>query len=123
MRKPTADELELLHSELCSVLSDPTRIAILYELADGPRNVTSIVEALGIHQATVSRHLRILRERNLARTERDGNQVFYELVEPRVLDVLTLMREVLTDILRERGEKARRIVAAAGRRKPSRRSA
>ena len=109
MGKPTTEELELMHNELCSALSDPTRIAILYQLADGPLNVSRIVAALGLPQGTVSRHLKVLRERGLVAGAREGNRVLYELSEPRIMEVLDLMREILADTLRRQREKARRI--------------
>ena len=114
MHKPSDEELELLHVELCSALSDTTRIAILYEVAEGPRHVGEIVASLGLPQGTVSRHLKTLRERNLLAAERDGNRVFYRLREPRVLEVLSLMREILRDNLRRRREAAVRIEAEQG---------
>jgi DNA-binding transcriptional ArsR family regulator len=114
MRKPSEEELELLHVELCSALSDSTRIAILYVLAEGRRSVGEIVDSLGVPQGTVSRHLRNLRERSILRAERDGNRVYYRLAEPRVLEILTLMREILRDNLRRRREAALRIEAERG---------
>lgn len=109
MIKPTSEELALLHTELCSALSDVTRIAILYELADGPLHVSAIVEALEQPQGTVSRHLRVLRERGLVKATRDANRVHYAVAQPRILDVLNLMRDILADVLRHQGEVAARI--------------
>ncbi|MFC1572481.1 ArsR/SmtB family transcription factor [Candidatus Eisenbacteria bacterium] len=112
MDKPTPEELQLLHDELCSALNDTTRIAILYELADGARNVGAMVESLGLPQGTVSRHLKVLRERGVVIATRQANQVLYELGDPRVLEVLGVMRDMLADSLRLRGETAARIQSA-----------
>ncbi len=109
MGKPTGEELELLHHELCSALSDTTRIAILYELVDAPRHVGEIVEAMGLPQGTVSRHLKMLRERGIVRAQREGNRVLYELAETRVIEILSLMREILWDNLERRRAAAERI--------------
>ena len=114
MNKPTTEELQLLHDELCSALGDTTRLAIIYELADGPRHVSSIVGALDLPQATVSRHLRILREKGLVTPIREGNRMRYDLQERRVLDIIGLMREMLMDHLRRRTAAADRIHAARG---------
>ena len=112
MHKPTMEELNLLHSELCGAISDTTRIAIIYELADGPQNVSSVVSALNIPQGTVSRHMKVLRESGVVSATRDGNRVVYRLTERRVLKVLDLMRNILADVLAQRGETANRIRAA-----------
>ncbi len=102
MAKPQANELQVLHAEICAAMADPTRIAIIYELADGPRNVSEIVAALGLNQTTASRHLRFLRDRGMVATDRQGQNVYYALVDTRVIQALDLMRSVLADVLSRR---------------------
>ena len=70
-------EVNLLHASICQALADPKRILILYALSEGPRTVTELTEALDVPQPTVSRHLKVLRERRLVSTERDGASVRY----------------------------------------------
>ena len=102
MVKPQAHELQVLHAEICAAMADPTRIAIIYELADGPRNVSEIVAALGLNQTTASRHLRFLRDRGMVSTDRQGQNVYYALVDTRVIQALDLMRSVLADVVSRR---------------------
>ena len=102
-------EANLLHDSVCQALTDPQRIVILYLLADGPHNVGEIAEALDSPQSTVSRHLKVLRERSLVTTERDGQQIVYSLGDRRIIAALDLMRAVVMDILREQGCVARSI--------------
>jgi len=99
MDKPEPQELLAIHATLCKAIADPTRIALLYEIGDSPRHVNQLVEALAIPQATVSRHLKILRDASLVLTQRDGPYVYYELADSRVLEALDLMRAVRSDIL------------------------
>jgi ArsR family transcriptional regulator len=99
-------EANLLHENVCQALADPKRIVILYLLADGPRNVTEIAEELDSPQSTVSRHLKILRERSLVTTERDGSQIVYSLADRRIIDALDLMRAMVMSSLRESGRLA-----------------
>jgi DNA-binding transcriptional ArsR family regulator len=91
-------EIIELHSGICSALADPKRIMILYTLADGPRNVTELSEELGLPQPTTSRHLKVLRERDLVNTERSGTSVIYTLADPKLLRALDLLRDVLRGI-------------------------
>lgn len=89
----------MMHATLCQAIADPTRIALLYELYDEPKHVNQLVDALEIPQATVSRHLKILRERSLVTTERNGAFIFYQLATPQVLDALDIMRTILAETL------------------------
>ena len=102
MPKPAQNELHALHAEVCSALAEPARIAILYELCDGPRNVGQLVSSLELNQTTVSRHLRFLRDRSMVTTQRDGANIVYSLADVRIIQALDLMRAVLTGILQRR---------------------
>jgi ArsR family transcriptional regulator len=102
LRKPLQDELNTFHAEICAALADTTRIAILYELAEGPRSVGELVAALQAPQGTVSRHLKVLRDRQIATAERDGTHVIYSLSDHRIIDALDLLREVMGAILARR---------------------
>ena len=99
--KPLEIEIGLLHERICSALGDPTRILILYMLAENGMFVNEISEALNIPQSSVSRHLRILRERSLVATERQGTAVLYTLPDKRIITALDLMREILSAQLRQ----------------------
>ena len=99
-------EAMLLHEHVCQALADPKRIVILYLLAEGPKNVTEIAEALDSPQSTVSRHLKILRERSLVTTEREGSQIVYSLADRRIIEALDLMRAIVMSSLREGGRLA-----------------
>lgn len=102
-------EVNLLHAEVCQGLSDPKRILLLYALADGPRRVTDLVESLELPQPTVSHHLKILRERGLVSTERDGTAIYYSLADQRVIQALELLRAVLADMLSQQADLARQL--------------
>jgi DNA-binding transcriptional ArsR family regulator len=88
-------EVNLLHAGICQALADPKRILILYALSEGAKNVTELTEALDVPQPTVSRHLKVLRERQLVTTEREGATVRYSLADERVIEALDTMRAVL----------------------------
>jgi DNA-binding transcriptional ArsR family regulator len=105
MEQPSLDELVLLHARVCQALGDPKRLLILYALFDRPRHVTALANDLGMPQPTVSRHLQILRDRLLITAERDGAAVVYHLAEPRVIQVLDTMRQILRDSLAQQTER------------------
>jgi ArsR family transcriptional regulator len=95
MHKPLRREVNRLHAEICQALSDPTRILILYALRDGARNVTDLAETLATSQPSVSRHLKVLRDRRMVYAERNGMNIYYSIADERVLQALDLLREVL----------------------------
>jgi len=94
-------ELKLLHERVCPALGEPTRMRLLYALADKPCNVSELVEALALPQSTISRHLSVLRNRHLVLTERRGTAVIYSLKSKRLLEVLDTLREILREQLQD----------------------
>ena len=88
-------EIEMLHHKVCYALADQTRILILYHLAEEPRYVNELVDVMQLPQSTISRHLRVLRERNLVDTKRDGSAIRYTLTDHRVIDALDILRSIL----------------------------
>lgn len=92
-----AQEVSQLEADLCSAFSDPTRILILYALDERPRNVTELTNELGITQPTTSRHLKVLRDRGLVLTIRQGVSILYQISDKRLIQALDLLRGVLRD--------------------------
>ena len=101
MNRTLIEEVNLLHAQMCQGLADPTRILILYLLAESPRHVTELAEMSGASQPTVSRHLKVLRDRGLVTATREGNTIRYTLRDPRVIQALDLLRAVMADVLSE----------------------
>ena len=60
-------------------LADPTRREILRLLRDGPKTSGEIAQRFPTSWPTVSRHLAVLRDAELILSERNGQQVVYEL--------------------------------------------
>ena len=75
-------------AETFRLLGDPTRLRILLFCLPGPKSVGDIVESLGLSQTLVSHHLRLLRGARLVRGERRSKQVFYEVGDSHVSDML-----------------------------------
>ena len=94
-------EVHQLHSSLCYGLADPTRILILYAVQGSPLNVTELSHRLKLPQPTVSRHLKVLRERGMVTARREAQSVFYSVADERIMQALDLMRAVLADLLQD----------------------
>ncbi len=104
MNRTLEAEINQLHAEICAGLADPTRIMILYALAQSPRNVTELCNELGMPQPLISRHLKVLRERGMVTGERRGTVIVYSLADRRLIDALDLLRAAMRDILARRAE-------------------
>jgi len=103
-------EITQLHAEICAGLADPNRILILYALSQGPRNVTELYSELNMPQPLVSRHLKVLRERGMVTTKRQGTIIQYFLADNRLIQALDLLRAVMRDGLTKRAELVEAIV-------------
>lgn len=78
-------------AELLKAFSHPTRLAILLELAAGPKCVTDMEELLPARQANISQHLAVLRHAKLVDYAQDGALRCYYLCRPRLVgDMLAL---------------------------------
>jgi ArsR family transcriptional regulator, cadmium/lead-responsive transcriptional repressor len=71
-----------------TALADPTRRRILLVLLDGPAYPADLAERLGVGRTNVSNHLTCLRGCGLVRATREGRQVRYDLVSPRLAHAL-----------------------------------
>ena len=99
-----AQEVNQLHARICSAISEPNRILLLYAIADGPHNVNSLAEKVSISQSAASRHLKVLRDRGLIQAQREGTQVIYSLADQRFIQALDLLREVMLDQLAQQAD-------------------
>ncbi len=78
-RLPAAERLELLAAG-AKALGDPTRLAVAIALGDAGRAcVCDLAWITGRDEKLVSYHLRLLKAGGMARSERDGRMVMYEL--------------------------------------------
>ncbi len=86
------EALRQFKSEIFQALANPTRIAIVEALRDGEMSAGKLIEQLGIEQANASQHLSILRARQIVVNRKVGNQVFYSIRDPALIEVLDILR-------------------------------
>src|ERR1700739_1282863 len=86
------DSLRRFKADIFQALAHPTRIAILELLIPGELSAGVLIEKLGMEQASVSQHLAVLRAKQLVVNRKAGNQVFYSIRDPLIVEVLNLMR-------------------------------
>ena len=98
----TTKEINALQAEFCAAVGDPTRVRIIYKLAKGPRNVKNLAKAIGLSPSATSRHLAVLKNKELVVANRDGHKVIYSLAAPRLVEVLNIVIEILNQQFAQR---------------------
>jgi DNA-binding transcriptional ArsR family regulator len=86
---PLADDHAHLVVEVFRMLADPTRVQLLWALADRELSVNDLADRIGKPGPSVSQHLAKLRMARLVRTRREGTQVFYRLENDHVRQLVT----------------------------------
>lgn len=86
------DTLRQFKANIFQALAHPTRIAMIELLRDGELPAGVIIERLGLEQANASQHFAVLRSKNILVNRKEGNQVFYAVRDPLLIEVLDIMR-------------------------------
>ncbi|PJB83759.1 MAG: transcriptional regulator [Acidobacteria bacterium CG_4_9_14_3_um_filter_49_7] len=82
-------------AKVMKALGHPSRSFIVLELANGPRCVCELTEMVGADISTVSKHLTVLREAGIVKSEKKGQMVLYELSSPCVLNFYSCVEKVI----------------------------
>ncbi|MDX2435519.1 MAG: metalloregulator ArsR/SmtB family transcription factor [Acidobacteriota bacterium] len=109
MMKVRNPELFHLHADFCKILANPTRLMIMAILAHGELNVGELANTCNTALPAVSQHLKILKNHHMVESRKEGQSVFYRATDPRLMEACTLIRTVLLDGMRKRGEIANMI--------------
>ncbi len=98
-KKLIDNEEDILQAALAmKSIAHPLRLKILCVLADGELSVQDIVDNVGTSQSNISQHLAILRDKGVLYTRKDANRVFYRIDDPRIIKLVTMMRDVFCSI-------------------------
>ena len=82
---PLSEDLIELIARRFRLLSEPMRIRLLDHLRDGEQSVNALAERAGTGQQNVSKHLGVLADAGVVGRRRDGNHVYYRIVDDGVL--------------------------------------
>lgn len=91
---------------LFAVLSDPTRLQVVYALLRAPSGelcVCDIAIGLGRDDTTISHQLRVLRNQQVVTTRKVGRVVYYRLTDEHVRLLLELGLTHVNELLSKRG--------------------
>jgi DNA-binding transcriptional ArsR family regulator len=97
--KPNVDIRNDISSEIYAKffhgLSNPTRLRIVQSLLEKDKNVTDLMEELGIKQSQVSNQLACLKWCGYVGTRQEGKYVYYQIKDERIKEILNLVTEVV----------------------------
>jgi DNA-binding transcriptional ArsR family regulator len=88
----TTHELRRFKAEIFQALAHPTRIAIVEALRNGEMSAGQIIDQLELEQANASQHFAVLRSKQVVVNRKEGNQVFYSLRDPVLIEVLDVLK-------------------------------
>lgn len=70
-------------------------------------SVTELCRALDVRPNNISQHLRVLRDRDMVKTRKEGQTVYYSLTNLKPSKSCGEIRSILLDNIREQAEKAK----------------
>lgn len=91
---PAFEEIEVMAVRF-KVLSEPSRLKILFALEAGEMCVEHITQAVEGNQSAVSHQLKSLKDNKIIKCRRSGKQMIYSLADEHVLRILETAKEHL----------------------------
>ncbi|MHB8510174.1 MAG: ArsR/SmtB family transcription factor [Candidatus Dormibacteria bacterium] len=84
---PTPDQVAVA-TETMAMLSDPTRLRIVWVLLHGEHSVNDLASIVGARPAAVSQHLAKLRLARVVQQRREGTRIFYAAEDTHVRQLI-----------------------------------
>ena len=93
-----------LHTDICKTISNPRRQAIIDTIRKSELTVNALMKKTGIPQANLSQHLAILRVKGVVKARREGNNIYYSITNPKIIEAYDLISEVLRESIQSRNK-------------------
>jgi ArsR family transcriptional regulator len=84
---------------------------MIAELRTGEKTVGEVAEALEIIQPAASHHLAVLRAKGVVQARRDGSNVYYSLVNPKIAEACDMVHQILLSQMAKNRDLANRVMA------------
>jgi DNA-binding transcriptional ArsR family regulator len=94
-------EISQFKAEFFKALAHPLRIRILDQLGRGEFGVNDLSSRLDVEQSHLSQQLAILRSRNIVVTRKEGQNVYYSVRDPEILNLLAAAKKIFNNHLVE----------------------
>ncbi len=78
-------------------LGESTRLRIVEALLGKERNVSELLDLIGVPQSNISNHLACLKWCGYITSRKEGTSIFYRITDERVRKIVNLAREIIAD--------------------------
>lgn len=89
-------------ANVLKAMAHPSRLFMIEELEKGEQCVCDLTEMIGADISTVSKHLSVLKQAGIVVDDKRGNQVFYRLRVPCILNFFGCVESVLESQVQDR---------------------
>lgn len=93
-----------LIADFFKVLSEVSRLEIVCALKNGPLSVSEIIDATGLGQANVSKHLKLLTSAGVLSRSQQGIYVIYRIANPVIFPLCDLVCNSLLEQLQRQNQ-------------------
>ncbi len=94
MKSPLPQEAYNKNANIYKILANPKRLEVLNILKKGEAGVDELLKITKISKANLSQHLALLRHNGLVKTRRDGLNIFYKIVDPRIVEPCKILHQL-----------------------------
>ena len=91
-------DISKLHASLAQVFANPIRIEIIEALIEGVSTTDALARYTCSTKANISQHLKMMRDRGVVRSDRNGLSVRHSLNIPQLATLFRLERELVKTI-------------------------
>ena len=85
-------------SELFKIMGDPSRVKILMALDSQEMCVCDLAALLGVSESAASHQMRNLRSMNLVKNRREGQVLYYRLIDEHVMQLIRVARDHVREL-------------------------
>ena len=107
------DSIFKLQADVCKIFANDKRLEIINLLKDKEMSNGDIMRKTGLSKVNISQHMNILKSKGVIRSRREGQQLFYSISNPKIIQACNLMREVLVEQHLAREKTVSRLVKAS----------
>jgi ArsR family transcriptional regulator len=93
-----------LQADICKIFANDKRLEIINLLKGKEISNQEIMRETGLSKVSMTQHMNVLKSKGVIISRREGQQLFYSIANPKIIQACNLMREVLVEQHMERGK-------------------
>jgi DNA-binding transcriptional ArsR family regulator len=101
-----------LQADICKIFANDKRLEIINLLKGNEISNQEIMRETGLNKVSMTQHMNVLKSKGVIISRREGQQLFYSIANPKIIQACNLMREVLVEQHVEREKVVSRLVKA-----------